>query len=198
MRFVAIVFLILMSGIYSMNISAKELIIDDRSTGSTFSNMGNEWRLLTDQVMGGVSKGSLSLESYLGRDCMKMKGQVSTRNNGGFVQVALDLITDKTFNASAFEGILLDVSGNNEQYNLHIRTSGLWFPWQSYRASFEATNEWQTIQIPFSQLTPYRTTKIFRKNEIKRIGLVAIGRQFNADLCIGSVTFYGNQSDDEK
>ncbi len=172
------------------------MIIDDRSSGSTYSNMGNEWRLVTDQVMGGVSEGSLFLDSYLGRDCMKMKGQVSTRNNGGFVQIALDLTADKTFNASEYEGILLDISGNNEQYN-HIRTSDLWFPWQSYRASFNATEEWKTVKIPFSELTPYRTTQAFRKKAIKRIGLVAIGRQFNAELCIGSVTFYGDKSDEQ-
>lgn len=173
------------------------MIIDDRTSGSTYSNMGNEWRLVTDQVMGGISEGSLFLDSYLGRDCMKMIGQVSTRNNGGFVQISLELTTDKPFNASEYEGILLDISGNNEQYNLHIRTSGLWFPWQSYRASFKATDEWNTVKIPFSELTPYRTTQAFHKNEIQRIGIVAIGRQFNAELCIGSVTLYGGKSDEE-
>ncbi len=191
MRLAIIFFSTLMSCFYCMNVSAKDMIIDDRSTGSTFSNLGGEWRLFTDEVMGGVSQGSLSLDSYLGRDCLRIKGQVSTRNNGGFVQIALDLMVDKAFDASAFEGIKLDVAGNNEQYNLHLRTSVLWFPWQSYRASFKATNEWQTIIIPFAQLTPYRTTHNFRKNKIKRIGLVAIGRQFDADLCVGSVTFYG-------
>ena len=191
MSFAVTIFSILISWFYCMNISAKDLIIDDRSTGSTFSNLGDEWRLITDQVMGGVSKGSLSLDSYLGRDCLRIKGHISTRNNGGFVQIALDLIVDKAFAASAFEGIMLDVAGNNEQYNLHLRTSNLWFPWQSYRASFTAANEWKTIKIPFSQITPYRTTDTFRKNKIERIGLVAIGRQFDADLCVGAVTFYG-------
>lgn len=191
MNFAVTIFSILISGFYCMNVSAKDLIIDDRSTGSPFSNLGNEWRLITDQVMGGVSNGSLSLDSYLGRDCLRIKGQVSTRNNGGFVQIALDLMVDKAFAASDFEGIMLDVAGNNEQYNLHLRTSNLWFPWQSYRASFTASNEWQTIKIPFSQITPYRTTDTFRKNKIERIGLVAIGRQFDADLCVGAVTFYG-------
>lgn len=168
------------------------MIIDDRSTGSTRSNLGNEWRLITDQVMGGVSQGNLSLYRHLGRDCLRIKGHISTRNNGGFVQIALDLIDDKAFDASDFEGIMLEVAGNNEQYNLHLRTNDLPFPWQSYRASFNATNEWRTIKIPFTQLTPYRTNQSFRKNKIKRIGFVAIGRQFDADLCVASVIFYGS------
>lgn len=176
---------------FCMNVSAKDLIIDDRRTGTITSNLGHDWRLFTDQVMGGVSKGSLSLESYLGRDCLRIKGEVSTRNNGGFVQIALDLNADRPFDASVYEGVILDVAGNNEQYNLHLRTSGLWLPWQSYRASFETTNQWNTIKIPFSELTSYRTMRSFRKSKIKRIALVAIGRDFEADLCLGSVKFYG-------
>jgi hypothetical protein len=188
---------IVMSGFCCMNVNAKDMIIDDRSTGSAVSNLGSEWRLLTDQVMGGVSTGSLSLDRYLGRDCLRIKGQVFTQNNGGFVQIALDLTADKPYDASAYEGIVLDVAGNNEQYNLHLRTSGLWLPWQSYRAGFKATDQWNTIKIPFAQLKPYRTTRALRTDKIKRLGLVAIGREFNADLCVGSVKFYGT-ADDEK
>ncbi len=194
MRLTVITITAIMSGILSMNVSAKNMIIDDRSNDSTTSNIGGEWQLITDQVMGGVSKGSLSSDNHLGRNCLRIEGQVSTENNGGFVQIALDLMVDEAFDASAYDGIKLDVSGNNEQYNLHIRTSDLWFPWQSYRASFTAMNEWKTIKIPFTQLVPYRTSHTFSKNKIKRIGLVAIGRQFNADLCIGSVTFYGTKT----
>ena len=185
------IILILMSRFCFMNVYAKDIIIDDRSSGSTVSNLGKDWRLITDQVMGGKSTGSLSHDNYLGRNCLRMKGQVSTKNNGGFIQIALDLTTDKPFDASAYEGITIDVAGNNEQYNLHLRTSDLWLPWQSYRAVFNATEQWNTIKIPFSQLIPYRTFRAFRKNKIERIGLVAIGREFNAGLCVGSVRFYG-------
>lgn len=192
-----IIISIVISGFCCMNVNAKDMIIDDRSTGSAVSNLGNEWRLFTDQVMGGVSTGSLSLHSYLGRDCLRIKGQVSTQYNGGFVQIALDLTADKPYDASAYEGIVLDVAGNNEQYNLHLRTSGLWLPWQSYRAGFKAADQWNTIKIPFAQLKPYRTTRSLRTDKINRLGLVAIGREFNADLCVGSVKFYGT-ADDEK
>ncbi len=197
MRIDVIVISTLMSWFCCMNVNAKDMIIDDRSTGSSVSNLGGEWRLITDQVMGGVSTGSLTLDGYLGRECLRIKGQVSTRNNGGFVQIALDLNADKSFDASAYEGIMLDVAGNNEQYNLHLRTSGLWLPWQSYRAGFKAMDQWNTIKIPFAQIKPYRTTRALRTDKIKRLGLVAIGREFNADLCVGSVKFYGT-ADNEK
>ena len=182
---------IFMSMCCFMNVFAEEIIIDDRRTGSISSNLGEEWRLVTDQVMGGVSIGSLSLDKYLGRDCLRMKGQVSTQNNGGFLQIALDLMDDKNFDASGYDGIILEIAGNNEKYNLHFRTDNLWLPWQSYRSSFVARNEWSSVKIPFKQIIPHRTSSTFRKDKIKRIGLVAIGRNFEADLCVGLVKLYG-------
>jgi len=169
---------------------AKDLIIDDRASGNISSNLGTKWRLVTDQVMGGVSKGDLTQDSYKGRNCLRMRGDVSTDNNGGFVQMALDLTKDKPFDASAYAGVELSVSGNDEHYNVHFRTTDLWLPWQSYRFSFKATPEWQTIRIPFESIEAYRTTTKFHKDKLKRIGLVGIGRAFKADLCVGLIKFY--------
>lgn len=169
---------------------AKDLIIDDRASGNLGSSLGTQWRLVTDQVMGGVSKGDLTQDSYKGRNCLRMRGDVSTDNNGGFVQIALDFAEDKPFDASAYAGVELSVSGNDEHYNVHIRTTDLWLPWQSYRFSFKATPEWQTIRIPFVNLEAYRTTITFHKDKLKRIGLVGIGRAFKADLCVGLIKFY--------
>lgn len=171
-------------------VSAKSLIIDDRSSGELRSNLGEEWRLVTDDVMGGISSGKLELDSYQGKNCLRMQGDVSTENNGGFVQVALNLVESGSFDASAYDGVELEVAGNNESYNLHLRTAGLWFPWQSYRASFDASNDWQTIRIPFAELVPYKTGQSFKANKLKRIGIVAIGRDFQADLCFSLVKFY--------
>lgn len=172
----------------------SSLIIDDRTSGSLDSNLGTKWRLVTDNVMGGLSSGKLTLDNIRDKNCIRMQGDVSTENNGGFVQIALPLSDknsdDKHFNASAFTGIDIEVSGNNESYNIHIRTDNLWFPWQSYRFSFIATPDWKTYRIPFSKLEPYKTTKEFPQDKIIRIGLVAIGREFKADLCIASINFY--------
>ncbi len=176
-----------------MNASAEEMIIDDRRNGNTRSNIGSDWRLFTDDVMGGISKGNISAEQYQGKACLRMTGQVSTENNGGFVQMSLDLNGGKAFDASNFEGLELLVAGNNEVYNLHYRTSGLWMPWQSYRASFKVTPEWGIVKIPFSIMTQYKTSKKFQPKQIKRLGLVAIGKNFDADLCVASVKFYGKK-----
>lgn len=172
----------------------SSLIIDDRSSGNLNSNLGTKWRLVTDNVMGGVSSGKITLDINKHKNCIRMQGEVSTENNGGFVQVALPLLDKKSdnkpFDASAYTGIEIEVSGNNESYNVHLRTDNLWFPWQSYRYSFIATPDWKKIRIPFSKLEAYKTTNKFSQDEIIRLGMVAIGRKFQANLCIASVNFY--------
>jgi len=67
----------------------RELIIDD-ATGAT-SRLGTAWRLVGDTVMGGVSRGTLTQENVAGRPAWRMRGSVSLENNGGFLQMALDL-----------------------------------------------------------------------------------------------------------
>jgi hypothetical protein len=169
---------------------SADLILDDRSSDGLQASHGGAWRLVTDQVMGGVSAGQLTADRNRGRACLRLRGEVSTANNGGFVQMALDLAGGEPFDASAYAGIALQVAGNGERYNLHLRTSSLWLPWQSYRASFVATPAWQEVKLPFSQLEPYRTTSRFRPDRLVRLGLVAIGRDFQADLCVGAVRLY--------
>ncbi|WP_049785361.1 CIA30 family protein [Nitrosomonas sp. Is79A3] len=169
---------------------AEDLIIDDRTSDNLSSSLGTQWRLVTDQVMGGVSNGELTLDNYKGKNCLRMRGDVSTGRNGGFVQIALDLTQDASLDASAYAGIELSISGNNEHYNIHIRTTDLWLPWQSYRFSFKATPDWQIIRVPFVNLEAYRTTTKFYQDKLKRIGLVGIGRNFQADMCVSSIRFY--------
>lgn len=171
---------------------ATDNIIDDRASATLDSNSGTAWRLVTDGVMGGVSQGKLRPDRIRGRDCLLLQGAVSTANNGGFVQMALELGASQPFDASHYMGLLLEVSGNGEQYNLHLRTTDLWLPWQSYRYSFVAEPDWRQVRVPFSELTAYRTSTRFDPGRLARIGLVAIGREFQADLCLGSIRFYGS------
>ena len=154
------------------------------------SKLGTEWRLFTDTVMGGVSTGNIAVDNHNGKNCLRMRGNVSTENNGGFAQMALSLSEKGIFDASDYAGLEFEVSGNNEGYNLHLRTDGLWFPWQSYRASFNATPDWQTVRIPFSELEAYKTSQNFRPDKLARIGLLGIGRNFQADICLASIRFY--------
>ena len=169
------------------------LVIDDRRSGDYSTGNGGDWRLVTDTVMGGVSNGQLTVEEIDGRPCLRLRGEVRTENNGGFIQAALDLETSRVRDASAFDGVVIDVYGNGETYSLHLRQDGLWLPWQAFRASFTASPEWQTHYLPFAQFQPHKTSASLKRDRLKRIGVVAIGRAFSADLCVGRIGYYRAQ-----
>ena len=170
--------------------AAEGLLIDDRGTGNLDSTLGPVWRMATDGVMGGISRGTITRDTIAGRDCLRMQGDVRLENNGGFIQLVLSMQGTAATDASGYTGIMMDVYGNDEAYNLHLRTDDLWLPWQSYRATFQAPAHWQTVQLPFSDFTPYKTSKTLDLGELERIGVVAIGRAFRADVCVARLGFY--------
>lgn len=166
-------------------------IIDDRSSHSYQATTGTSWALLTDTVMGGVSRGRLEAKTVEGRPALRMTGRVRLDNDGGFIQMALDLSPDgKPIDASAWTGIELDLYGNGETYGLHLRTTAVTRPWQSYRQTFIAPATWTTLQLPFTDITPHRLETPFDPTKLRRLGLVAIGRPFEADLAMGGLRFY--------
>jgi len=167
-----------------------QLIIDQRSHGDLRADIGTDWRVMTDTVMGGVSSGTLVPTEIAGRPCLRLSGEVSLENNGGFVQASLNLNPAGTLDARDYRGIELDVYGNGERYNLHLRTADTRIVWQSYRASFTAESRWLTVRLPFSELRPYRINQPLDLQTLRRLGVVAIGRAMHADLCIARISLY--------
>ncbi|WP_068115858.1 CIA30 family protein [Tropicimonas marinistellae] len=166
-------------------------VIDDLRFAPPMAVTGNGWVLVSDRVMGGVSAGTMSRELVAGRNAVRMRGDVSLENNGGFLQVALDLgEAGDEVDASRWTGIRIDVFGNDQTYNLHLRTSDIRRPWESYRQSFRAPPTWTTVHFPFSEFAPHRTERPLRLERLRRIGIVAIGRAFEADLSISDVRYY--------
>ena len=162
--------------------------VDDLSREPPIATIGTTWRIFTDRVMGGVSDGSMSREMVAGRPAIRMRGEISLENNGGFVQISLDLDPDgKAVDVSAWRGLELDVFGNNEGYSAHLRTEDLTRPWQSYRQGFRAHPEWGIAQLLFEDFVSHRTESALDTHRLKRIGVVAIGRAFSADLYLGGL-----------
>lgn len=166
------------------------LIIDDRASGTLLATNGASWRALTDTVMGGISSGQLMPAEIEGRSCLRLTGQVSLENNGGFVQASLDLNGSGLLDAHDYAGIEIVVYGNGEAYNLHLRTDDTRIVWQSYRASFQAQPHWQTVRLPFASFQPHRIEKPLETRMLRRLGVVAIGREMRADVCIAGLSFY--------
>jgi hypothetical protein len=164
------------------------MIIEDQSQPFPLSALGTRWQVLTDQVMGGVSRGQLTREIVDGREALRLRGDVSLANDGGFVQMALDLSPGgAAIDVSRWGGIELTVRGEDEAYGLHLRTADLLRPWESYRQGFRATSAWQTLRLPFSGFAAHRTEIPLDLRRLRRLGLVAIGRAFAADLALADL-----------
>jgi hypothetical protein len=162
-------------------------VIDDAAG----SDARSDWELIVDGVMGGRSTGTLRREPVAGRPAVHLQGEVSLENNGGFVQMALDLRSDGgVVDAGAWHGLALDVRGNDEIYNLHLRTADVVRPWQSYRRSFRATPVWTTVHLAFTEFTPHRLDAPLDVRRLRRVGVVAIGRAFTADVAVAGLRFY--------
>ena len=147
------------------------------------------WQYFSDQVMGGVSQGRAFLDGTEGDAVLRLVGDVSTENRGGFIQARFEL--DSPVPADA-RGVVLVAQGNNERYFIHLRTRGMVLPWQYYQAGFDASAEWQEFRLPFAAFAP--SGNLLRRTpqpeSIRSLGVVAYGRDHQADVSVKAVGFY--------
>jgi hypothetical protein len=175
----------------AMNEQSESLLIDDFSKASGTSSFGTQWKMFTDQVMGGVSTAEWNYETIDGRRCIQLRGDVSLANNGGFVQIALPLTRDGwPFDASLFKGVRIWARGNGEAYYIHLRSGDSRLPWQYYGAEFVADRSWQKFDIPFSDFVPEGLGAELRPDRLVRIAVVAIKKEFKADIAVARLEFY--------
>jgi hypothetical protein len=150
-----------------------------------------KWEFVSDNVMGGVSSGSVAEEFIGGHHATVLRGTVSLENNGGFIQMAFDLHEGGTdVDVSAWDGIDMDVYGDGGTYDVRLRTAQLSRPWQSFRADFVGEPYWQKVKIPFSSLVSHRVDADFDPTCLRRIGILAIGRARDACIAVSNIGFY--------
>jgi len=137
------------------------------------------WGFFTDQVMGGVSTG----ETRFSGGALQLTGDVSTANNGGFIQARLRLAERMPEGARA---VVLRVRGNGARYYVHLRTGGTMLPWHYYQAPFETSADWTEVRLPFSAFVP--STRMVRRSpdpaSVRSIAVVAYGADYRADLSV--------------
>jgi len=78
----------------------------------------------------------------------------------------------------------------DEICNLHLRADDTHNVWQSYQASFQARPSWQYLSLPFGSFQPHRIDKPLDTHKLRRLGVVAIGREMQADVCIARLSLY--------
>ncbi|MBT8443951.1 MAG: CIA30 family protein [Gammaproteobacteria bacterium] len=152
---------------------------------------GGGWRGFSDRVMGGISNARLGQDTVAGKNCIRLVGNVTRESNGGFIQMAMYFgRNDAELDAAAFRGIELLVYGNDEDYNCHVRTADCGWYEQSYRATFFARPEWQTVRLPWDAFVPNGLTAPLDASRINRIAILGWMREFEADISLAEIALY--------
>jgi hypothetical protein len=65
-------------------------------------------------------------------------------------------------------------------------------PWHYYSSDFVADKLWQTIKLPLSDFLPSSgwLRNSVKPNSIKSLGVVAFGRDHQADIQVAEIGFY--------
>ena len=170
--------------ILSQNAMAEQKLLDD------FQNKPEDrWKFIADTVMGGISSGQLSFSVDDNANFARMVGKVSTENNGGFIQFRRSVINGLP---AKTKGLKLSSRGNGQKYFVHIRTKGTFLPWQYYQQSFMANEDWSETTM---LLNEFRTSGVLLRKtidpkSIKSIGIVAFGRDHEAEIEVRKISFF--------
>jgi len=123
-------------------LGTTNMILFDSSTASDLDN----WFIVNDGVMGGLSKGKLSINKASN---MVFSGKVSLENYGGFTSIRHDFeqreLTGQT-------KAVLRVKGDGKRYQFRVKTNR--DDWHSYIYYFQTCGEWENIEIPLEEMLP--------------------------------------------
>ena len=149
------------------------------------------WQYISDQTMGGVSNGRAILDKDGDMIFARLTGNVSTANNGGFIQIRTNFSFVDLININKdLKGVILNTKGNGETYHIFIRTSEDRSYRDFYSATFTANDNWEIVDLPFTKFKHRYSNKSLDGNDIRTFGIVAYGRDFFADVSVSEISFY--------
>ena len=149
------------------------------------------WQYISDQTMGGVSDGQAILDKDGDMIFARLTGNVSTANNGGFIQIRTNFSFVDLINTNKdLKGVLLNTKGNGETYHIFIRTSEDRSYRDFYSATFTANDNWEIVELPFTKFKHRYSNRSLDGNDIKTFGIVAYGRNFYSDVSVSEISFY--------
>jgi len=106
----------------------------------------SKWVILDDIVMGGKSDGNFTLNK---KGNGVFSGVISLDNNGGFSSVRYRL--DKKC-LKKYSKFIIKIKGDGKAYQFRAKKNQ--YDSHSYIYTFQTTSDWQTIEIPFSEMYP--------------------------------------------
>ena len=176
-----------------MFILSSKAIANEEDLSFPFNaDSGKYWQYVSDRVMGGVSDGQVTLEQEGGMYYARLTGNVSTKNNGGFIQLRSGVsFSNSEKDGKNLKGVRLNVRGNGETYYIHIRTNESWSPSDYYSTTFIADSEWKMIDLPFNKFERrWSNDSSLDAKKIRSFGIVAYGRDYISDVSVSTIEFY--------
>lgn len=167
------------------------LLLDDFSENE--SAIDTQWEGFTDQVMGGISEQTVVRAREDDDYYIRMTGDVSLENNGGFIQIRLKLAgAFRVFDASDYKGIRLKIRGKGTGYYIFLRTSATILPWKFYKSKITMEEEWATVTLPWETFAggDYGSLGRFDPAKLKSVALVAYGEAFEAEVDLAEIGLY--------
>ena len=173
-----------------LTLSSIAFAKDDISIPFTEEN-ARYWQYISDQTMGGVSNGQAILDKDSDMIFARLTGNVSTANNGGFIQIRTNFSFVDLINTNRdLKGVRLNAKGNGETYHIFIRTSEDRSYRDFYSATFTTNENWEIVDLPFSEFKHRYSNKSLDGNDIRTFGIVAYGRNFYSDVSVSEIIFY--------
>ena len=173
-------------------LSSKAIANEEDLTFPFTADSGKYWQYVSDRVMGGVSDGQVTLEQEGEMYYARLTGNVSTKNNGGFIQLRSGVsFSNSEKDGKNLRGVRLNVRGNGETYYIHIRTNESWSPSDYYSTTFIADSEWKMIDLPFNKFERrWSNDSSLDAKKIRSFGIVAYGRDYISDVSVSTIEFY--------
>ena len=173
-------------------LSSKAISAEEDLTFPFTADSGKYWQYVSDRVMGGVSDGQVTLEQDGEMYYARLTGNVSTKNNGGFIQLRSGVsFSNSEKDGKNLRGVRLNVRGNGETYYIHIRTNESWSPSDYYSTTFIADSEWKMIDLPFNIFERrWSNDSSLDAKKIRSFGIVAYGRDYISDVSVSTIEFY--------
>jgi monofunctional biosynthetic peptidoglycan transglycosylase len=168
-------FLLLMSMVFVLITNSPNSKIDFGKNKD-----GNNWNVVNDGVMGGLSKGS----STLTEDSILFTGEVSLDNNGGFSSLRSSFSNK---DLASYKKVKIRYRSEGISLAMTLSLSRRWYV-PNYKMSLEGTKgNWKTITLNLADFEKYRIGKPMGETldqqaqaEIIRFGFITDEKKYGA------------------
>ncbi|MGY6560009.1 MAG: CIA30 family protein [Nitritalea sp.] len=171
-------------------VSAQQPLLFDFGAEKSFG----EWSIINDGVMGGRSQSKVQLSA----DALLFEGDVSLRNNGGFVSIRS---ATALYDLSGFSMLEIRFQAQTDRtFDLLLEPETAWYL-PKVRTQFSAegeVGEWRTVRVPLRDFEITRMGNAVRQGidpavlgSVRRIGIMLFDKQEGPfALAVDYIKFY--------